>query len=112
MKDKRKTWPLYLTSLRSRVSCPTALLVVAPEASVARWCAQPIELGHPGFVAAVEGLEAEKLRLYVDLALSSLNDVASEALEVLMRSGTYEYQRVLSQGNQARRPSISRIIPR
>jgi hypothetical protein len=48
--DKRKTWPLYLTSLRSRVGCPTALLIIAPEASVARWCAQPIELGHPGFV--------------------------------------------------------------
>ncbi|WP_224246316.1 hypothetical protein [Hyalangium gracile] len=48
--DKRKTWPLYLTSLRSRVGCPTALLVVAPDAAVARWCAQPIPLGHPGFV--------------------------------------------------------------
>lgn len=47
--DKRKTWPLYLTSLRARVGCPTALLVVAPDAAVARWCAQPIELGHPGF---------------------------------------------------------------
>ncbi len=48
--DKRKSWPLYLTSLRSRVGCPTALMVVAPDAAVARWCAQPIELGHPGFV--------------------------------------------------------------
>jgi hypothetical protein len=48
--DKRKTWPLYLTSLRSRVNCPTVLLVVAPDAAVARWCAQPIDLGHPGFV--------------------------------------------------------------
>ncbi len=48
--DKRKSWPLYLTSLRSRVDCPTALLVVAPDAAVARWCAQPIELGHPGFM--------------------------------------------------------------
>lgn len=47
--SKRKTWPLYLTSLRSRVECPTALLVVAPDASVARWCARPIALGHPGF---------------------------------------------------------------
>jgi hypothetical protein len=26
------------------------LLVVALDASVARWCAQPIELGHPGFM--------------------------------------------------------------
>jgi hypothetical protein len=47
--DKRKSWPLYLTSLRSRIGCPTVLLVVAPDAAIARWCAQPIELGHPGF---------------------------------------------------------------
>ncbi|WP_224368341.1 hypothetical protein [Hyalangium versicolor] len=138
--DKRKTWPLYLTSLRSRVNCPTALLVVAPDAGMARWCAQPIALGHPGFVlqplvagpdaipvlvderearkdpelavlsamahgqekagqaiaqavmAAVEGLEEERVRLYVDLALSSLSEAARKALEALMRSGSYEYQ--------------------
>jgi hypothetical protein len=48
--DKRATWPLYLASLRSRVGCPTALLVVAPGRTVARWAAEPIELGHPGFV--------------------------------------------------------------
>lgn len=138
--DKRKTWPLYLTSLRSRVNCPTALLVVAPNAAVARWCAQPIELGHPGFMlrplvagpdavpiivdeqaakqdpelavlsamahgqeevgqaiaqtvlAAVAGLEAERVRLYVDLALSSLGEAARRALEALMKSGNYEPQ--------------------
>jgi hypothetical protein len=119
---------------------PRLLLVVAPETSVARWCAQPIELGHPGFIlqplvagpdaipiltdeqearrdpelavlsamahgkaaagqaiaqavlAAVAGLEAERVRLYVDLTLSSLTEAAREALEALMRSGTYEYQ--------------------
>ncbi|MFL5344244.1 MAG: hypothetical protein ACJ8AT_05595 [Hyalangium sp.] len=138
--DKRKTWPLYLTSLRSRIDCPTALLVVAPNAAVARWCAQPIELGHPGFMlqplvaspdaipvltdeqaarrdpelavlsamahgqeevgqaiartvmGAVAGLEAERVRLYVDLALSSLSEAARNALEALMQRGTYEYQ--------------------
>jgi hypothetical protein len=138
--DKRRSWPLYLTSLRSRVSCPTALLVVAPEAGVARWCAQPIELGHPDFVlkplvmgpnaipvildeeearkdpelavlsamahgheevgaaiaqtvlAAVGGLDAERVRLYVDLAMSSLSEAARSALEELMQRGTYEYQ--------------------
>ncbi|MFL5349621.1 MAG: hypothetical protein ACJ8AT_32905 [Hyalangium sp.] len=137
--DKRKTWPLYLTSLRSRVNCPTALLVVAPDEAVARWCAQPIELGHPGFVlqplvagpaaipvltdeqaarrdpelavlsvmahgqaevgqaiaqtvlAAVQGLEAERVRLYVDLALSSLREAARRALEALMKTN-YEPQ--------------------
>jgi hypothetical protein len=138
--NKRKTWPLYLTSLRSRVGCPTVLLVVTPDASVARWCAQPIELGHPGFVlqplvagpdaipilideqaarqdpelavlsamahgqakvgqsiartvlAALAGLDDERVRLYVDLALSSLSEAARNALEALMQSGQYEYQ--------------------
>jgi len=138
--DKRKTWPLYLTSLRSRVGCPVALLVVAPDAAVARWCAQPIEVGHPGFVlqplvmgpdaipvvtdeqvarrdpelavlsamahgrqevgpviaqtvlATVGGLDAERLRLYVDLTLSSLREAARNSLEALMKSGNYEYQ--------------------
>ena len=47
---KRKSWPVYLTSLRARMNCPAVLLVVAPDAAVARWCAQPISLGHPGFV--------------------------------------------------------------
>lgn len=138
--DKRKSWPLYLTSLRSRVGCPTALLIVAPDATMARWCAQPIELGHPGFVlqplvmgpdaipvildeqvaredpelavlsamahgheevgasiahtvlAAVAGLDAERVRLYVDLAMASLSEAARTALEALMHRGTYEYQ--------------------
>jgi hypothetical protein len=48
--EKRASWPLYLTSLRARIHCPTVLLVVAPNPAVARWCAKPIELGHPGFV--------------------------------------------------------------
>jgi hypothetical protein len=138
--DKRKSWPLYLTSLRSRVGCPTALLVVAPDAAVARWCAQPIELGHPGFIlqplvmgpdaipvvldeqvarkdpelavlsamahgheevgaaiahtvlAAMVGLDAERIRLYVDLTINSLSEATRYALEAVMQSGTYEYQ--------------------
>jgi hypothetical protein len=48
--EKRVSWPVYLTSLRAWLSCPTILLVVAPNRAVARWCARPIELGHPGFV--------------------------------------------------------------
>lgn len=138
--EKRASWPLYLTSLRSRVKCPTVLLVVAPEAGVARWCARPIELGHPGFVlrplvagpdvipvvsdpevagrelelavlsalahgkeevgaeiahavlSSGRGLEDERFRFYVDLALSSLSEAARRALEALMKSGHYEVQ--------------------
>jgi hypothetical protein len=47
---KRRSWPVYLINLRARLKCPTALLVIAPDEAVARWCARPIELGHPGFV--------------------------------------------------------------
>lgn len=107
---------------------------------MARWCAQPIELGHPGFVlqplvmgpeaipvildeqvaredpelavlsamahgheevgasiahtvlAAVAGLDEERVRLDVDLAMASLSEAARTALEALMHRGTYEYQ--------------------
>jgi len=46
---KRKTWPNYVTSLGARLECPTALLVVTPDPGIARWAAEPIETGHPGF---------------------------------------------------------------
>jgi Arc/MetJ-type ribon-helix-helix transcriptional regulator len=65
-KDKRESWPLYLTSLRSRVGCPVLLLVVAPDAAVARWCARPIELGHPGFVLRPLVLGPEAIPVIVD----------------------------------------------
>jgi hypothetical protein len=44
---KRRSWPVYVTTLRS-ARCPRALLVVlTPHPRVARWAAQPIDLG-PG----------------------------------------------------------------
>ncbi|MFI6578251.1 hypothetical protein ACIBFB_20885 [Nocardiopsis sp. NPDC050513] len=47
---KRFTWPEYLACLRSRHECPVSLLVICPRQSVADWYAEPIALGHPGFV--------------------------------------------------------------
>ncbi|MFD3688921.1 hypothetical protein ACFWTE_29360 [Nocardiopsis sp. NPDC058631] len=47
---KRFTWPEYVAALRSRHECPVTLLVVCPKQSVADWYAEPIHLGHPGFV--------------------------------------------------------------
>jgi hypothetical protein len=46
---KRRTWPVYVTSLRAIHKCPTTLLVIAPNAGVAKWARAPIEIGHPGF---------------------------------------------------------------
>jgi hypothetical protein len=47
---KRFTWPAYLAVARAVHECPADLLVVAPDAGVAAWCAEPIEIGAPGFV--------------------------------------------------------------
>ncbi len=47
---KRRSWPVYVASLHARLKCPVVLLVVAPDRAVARWCARPIFLGHPGLV--------------------------------------------------------------
>jgi hypothetical protein len=46
---KRESWPIYVVNLRGKLHCDVTLLVVTVSASVARWAAQPIDLGHPGF---------------------------------------------------------------
>ena len=48
--DKPFTWPVYLCLSRDQHRCPAVLLVVAPDAAVADFCARPIEIGVPGFV--------------------------------------------------------------
>jgi hypothetical protein len=47
---KRFTWPEYAMGARAARGCPVGLLVIAPDADVAAWCAEPIETGIPGFV--------------------------------------------------------------
>jgi hypothetical protein len=49
-KDQTFSWPVYLTSLRSRRRCPVTLLVYCPDEATARACATPISIGHPGWV--------------------------------------------------------------
>ncbi|WP_309232677.1 MULTISPECIES: hypothetical protein [Nocardiopsis] len=39
-----------MAALRSRHECPVVLLTVCPGQAVADWYAEPIRLGHPGFV--------------------------------------------------------------
>ena len=45
--DKSYVWPAYIANLRARHRCPVCLLVITIKDAVARWAAQPIELG-PG----------------------------------------------------------------
>lgn len=47
---KAFSWPAYLSLLRLRHKCPVTLLVFCPTAAVARACAVPIDMGHPGWV--------------------------------------------------------------
>jgi hypothetical protein len=48
--QKRFTWPAYAMVSRATHNCPVALLILAPDPAVAKWCAEPIETGIPGFV--------------------------------------------------------------
>jgi predicted transposase YdaD len=43
---KRRVWPIYAAGLRARYGCPVLLVVLAPEAAVATWCGDTIDLGH------------------------------------------------------------------
>jgi hypothetical protein len=42
---KRYVWPAYAANLRVRLQCPVCVLVVTLDDSVARWAAQPIDMG-------------------------------------------------------------------
>ncbi len=48
-KDKRLSWPCYVTNLRYRIDAPVVLLVLCPDRSMVRWCRRPIRTGHPQF---------------------------------------------------------------
>jgi hypothetical protein len=43
---KKFVWPVYATSLRARLEVPVCVLVVASDEAIARWAAQPIDLGN------------------------------------------------------------------
>lgn len=46
--DKLFSWPFYVAGTRLRYRCPAVLLVYTVNASVAQWCARPIDQGQPG----------------------------------------------------------------
>ena len=43
--DKKYSLPVYVTVVRAKKRCPTIVLVVAPDADVAAWAAEKIDLG-------------------------------------------------------------------
>jgi len=47
---KRFSWPVYATTLRARLKCATALLIICADPGVARWCERAIPLGPSGLI--------------------------------------------------------------
>ena len=43
--DKRVVWPLYVAAAGAKSQCAACLVVVTPDAGVARWAARPIDVG-------------------------------------------------------------------
>ena len=43
--DKKYSWLVYVAAVRARKRCPTIVLVVAPDADVAAWAMEPIDIG-------------------------------------------------------------------
>lgn len=64
---KRWSWPVYLSTLRARLRCPTLLLVVSPDAGTAEWCATPIEMGHPEWALRPLVLGPDRVPVVVDV---------------------------------------------
>jgi hypothetical protein len=68
--DKTFSWPAYLASLRLRLRCPVALLVICPDETTARACARPILMGHPGWRLEACTLHPGRLRPVTDPGLA------------------------------------------
>jgi hypothetical protein len=71
--QKRLTWPVYLTTLRARLDCKTALLVLCDDVGVAEWCARPIEVSYPDCVVTPLVLGPDRVPVVTDLAVASSN---------------------------------------
>jgi hypothetical protein len=64
---KRFSWPAYVTVSRAVHGCPAGLLIVSPDPTVAGWCAEPIEIGVPGFVLSPPVLRRTAVPVVTDV---------------------------------------------
>jgi hypothetical protein len=69
--DKRWSWPVYLATLRARLRCPVALLVVCASRRTGRWCAEAINLGHPGWTLTPLVLGPDQVPVITDTGQAS-----------------------------------------
>ncbi|MEV6216445.1 hypothetical protein [Nocardia sp. NPDC051833] len=64
--DRRWKWPVYVTTLRSRLHCQAVLLVVTPSRQVAKWASNPIELDPNGSVIHPRVLGPDRFPIVTD----------------------------------------------
>ena len=95
---KRWSWPAYLAELWAREKCAVVLLVVTPDAAVAEWASQPIELG-PGSVVIAQVLGPSATPEVLDLAVAQ----ASPELSVLS---------VMAHGHEANALELAKVAMR
>lgn len=72
-KAKRRTWPVYLTTLHARLRCPAMLIVISPDNTCAAWCAKPIRIGHPGWELRPLVLGPRQVPVVTDVAQATDN---------------------------------------
>ncbi|MEM9492781.1 MAG: hypothetical protein AAGC55_26775, partial [Myxococcota bacterium] len=63
---KRKSWPSYAVGVHNRLGCPVIVVVVTIEAALARWCAEPIDIGMQRFVLRPLVFGPETIPRYMD----------------------------------------------
>jgi hypothetical protein len=97
---KRLTWPPYVTVSRAIHNCPVDLLIVAPDAAVATWCAEPIAINSTGFVLTPSVL---RLTDVPDVPVVTDREQASRRPELAMLS-------VLAHGKEEKGAEIAAAL--
>ncbi len=128
--EKRLTWPAYLSLLRLRLECPAVLVVLCPTEALARWCATPIQTGHPGFDLSPLTIGPAEMPLIVDreqaralpelavLSARAHGDTDTRTLEAVLealdatanKNRAFYYDYVLAGLNEAARKELEGMM--
>lgn len=67
---KRRSWPVYVSTVHARMKCPVTLLVLCASRSIARWCAKPIVIGERCLVLRPTVLGPEQIPVVTDIEVA------------------------------------------
>ncbi|MGW0477887.1 hypothetical protein [Nonomuraea sp. NPDC003214] len=92
---KRWTWPVYLATMRARDRCKATLVVICPDHSTARWAAEPIDTGHPGYVLHPLVIGPHNTPVITDVA-EAVGDIGLAAISAITHSDHPEIHAILA----------------